>query len=109
MSSFTRICLSVLALNFLGCEASDKRSTHGAPSLEEAIGAFYSANAKYEIIESGELIEFDFVQSCYNKEMVGSFAGVLSPPNLFKATQEGHAIAIRMPIHFCQNLQGVTS
>ncbi len=96
------VCLTLS----LGCDGmgEKQRSLYGAQTLEDAQGAFYHTIAKYEIIETGEIIEFDFVTSCFNRDMVGSFSAVINPPNLFKATRDGGAIGIKLSGTYCSNL-----
>lgn len=102
---YLNVALFGFVLNSYGCtkaEEAPKRSKYGANSLEEAVGVFYRIEAQYTVIETNEPIDFDYVMSCYNRDVPGSFHGILKPITMFKATREGQAIAIAPPQHYCQ-------
>ena len=68
---------------------------------EPETGFYVHIKADFEVIETGEALNFDYVMSCYNREVPGSFAGVLKPKTIFKPTSTGAAIAIFPPEHYC--------
>jgi len=48
------------------------------------------------------LLKFDYVISCYNANVGGSFHRVLKPKIMFKATASGEAMAIFPPERYCE-------
>lgn len=98
----------ILTLGFAvlltACGQSDKNiaATSSKNGSNVPGSVFYRIEASYEIIETGEYIHFDYIMSCYNDEVPGSFKGVLIPRNMFKATSAGGAIAISPPKHYCE-------
>ena len=64
-------------------------------------GFYVHIKADLEVIETGEPLNFDYVISCYNREVPGSFSGILMPKILFKATSTGAAISIVPPERYC--------
>ena len=92
-----------LLLSLAACSrGSDSSARDNADSSLPAQSIFYHIQAAYEVIETGEYIAFDYIMSCFNDEVPGSFKGVLKPRNMFKATSTGAAIAISPPKHYCE-------
>ena len=88
------------------CEKPDaksakQKSLHSQDTRDVYGGVYYRIQADYELIETGEPLNFDFIISCYNREVPGSFNGVLKPTTMFKATSTGAAIAISPPKFYC--------
>lgn len=81
-------------------ESANKRHINGARTLEEADAMFTRIEASYEVIETGEQIDFDYVVSAYNRDIAGSFSGVYTPQVMFKATSNGAVIAIDPPRYY---------
>lgn len=99
------LALTVLALMFAsGCvdgppvSQSDKPKLGGGTVQDATIfnqpGVFYRVEASYEYLPTGEIIAFDYVASCFNREVRGSFAGELLPLAMYKPTSTGGAIGI---------------
>ena len=63
---------------------------------------YYRIQASYEYVETEEIIDFDFVVSCYNRDVPGSFQGVAKPRVIFKALQDGSAISLVPQEHYCE-------
>ena len=82
-------------------DSQKQRKLFDADNLEDAVGFFYRIEASYEVIETGEAIDFDYVVSCYNRDLPGSFHGILWPRTMFKATNTGEAVAIAVPEYYC--------
>lgn len=95
------ILMVVTALLLVGC--GDGRASHGAKSLDKAKANFYRIQASYELIETGEQINFDYEVSAYNRDVVGSYSGVLFPHVMFQKTPSGQAIAIDPPRYYHLN------
>jgi len=81
-----------------GCDLGDnakKQSRHGSlfddAAFETNRGFFIHIKADFEIVKTGELLKFDYVISCYNANVGGSFHRVLKPKIMFKATASGEA------------------
>ena len=91
-----------------GCEVSqdntDKstRSAFDDDKLTTDSGFYIHIKADLEVIKTGETLNFDYVISCYNREVIGSFSGILKPKIMFKATSSGEAVAIVPPEHYCE-------
>lgn len=94
--SLVFMTLSVLLLACCG----DGRASHGAKSLDKAKANFYRIQASYELIETGEQINFDYQVSAYNRDVVGSYSGVLFPHVMFEKSPSGQAIAIDPPRYY---------
>lgn len=100
------LILIFTSVAMVGCRDNDspkKLKSHNARSLDEAKAYFFHIQASYEIISTGELIDFDFIQSCYNRDVVGSFHGIVKPVTMFKATFDGGAIGITPPQRYCSS------
>ena len=85
----------VVAILFFGitvssCGAVDQSQT---PHTNPSPVIYFHIRADYELIETGEPLNFDYVLSC---------RGYPFPSSLFKATSTGAAIAIAQPEEYCQ-------
>ena len=102
------IILTALCLALVGCDISlsadtaETRSVHDDANLTKDNGFYVHIKADFEVIKTGESLNFDYVISCYNREAPGSFHGILKPAIMFKATSTGEAIAIVPPRHYCE-------
>jgi len=94
------ICVVIVGLLLLACGNSS--SPNPNKDSNTVPNVFYRIQASYEVIETEEAIDFDYIVSCYNDEVPGSFKGVLVPRNMFMATSTGQAIAISPPNHYCE-------
>ena len=107
-AKYAFVIFSLFAAVILGaCEKIDTKSVknnslHSQDTRDAYGGVYYRIQADYELIETGEPLNFDFIISCYNREVPGSFNGVLKPTTMFKATSTGAAIAISPPKAYCQ-------
>lgn len=108
---FVKYCLAILmaASVLTACdvggqgETSSKRSSvYDDAKLTTDRGFYVHIKADFEVVKTGEAINFDYVISCYNREVPGSFHGVLKPKIMFKATSTGEAMAIVPPEHYCE-------
>lgn len=108
---YTKYALMIFFLLFAvilsACEKPNTKSVknnsiHSQDTRDAYGGVYYRIQADYELIETGEPLNFDFIISCYNREVPGSFNGILKPRTMFKATSTGAAIAISPPKHYCQ-------
>ena len=63
---------------------------------------FYRIQADYELIETGEPLSFNYVVTCYNADVPGSFSGVMRPSTMFKATSTGSAVSVTHMDHYCE-------
>ncbi len=81
--------------------AENAQSSRSSPNIPDN-GVFYRVQAKYELQETGEPINFDFVVSCYNRDVPGSFHGIQFPEVMFHATSTGAAITIAPEEHYCE-------
>ena len=104
--------LTIFALSFAAVSACDLPLESGKPSkssnvydddkLTQDNGFYVHIKANFEVIKTGEVLDFDYVISCYNREVPGSFHGVLKPKVMFKATSTGEAMAIVPPERYCE-------
>jgi len=99
-------CILLLAL-LSGCGVkqdndSATRSAFDDDNLTTDRGFYVHIKAELEVIKTGENLNFDYVISCYNREVRGSFSGILKPKIMFKATSTGEAVAIVPPEHYCE-------
>ena len=111
MRGFSLVLVVISALLLVGCGNGDSKpvlKTHGAKSLEEADADFYRIQASYEMVDTGEKIEFDYMVSAYNRDVIGSYSGVIFPEVMFKKTSDGGAIAIEAPSHYHLVIWGLT-
>jgi len=77
-------------------------SSHSQDKRDDYGGVYFRIQADYEVIETGEPLNFDFIVSCYNREVPGSFHGILKPTTMFKATSNGAAVAISPLKRYCE-------
>ena len=99
-------CASLL----LGCDRdvqdqappSSRSSVYDDAKLTKDNGFYVHIKAVFEVIKTDEVLDFDYVISCYNREVPGSFHGILKPKIMFKATSSGEAMAIVPPEHYCE-------
>jgi len=106
--------LKLLYVSFLalltGCGGSqdNDKATSGAFDEDKFTtdrGFYIHIKADLEVIKTGENLNFDYVIyviSCYNREVRGSFSGILKPKIMFKAISTGEAVAIVPPEHYCE-------
>jgi len=83
-------------------ESSNPHSAFDDDKLTSDRGFYIHIKADLEVIKTGENLNFDYVISCYNREVRGSFSGILKPKIMFKATSTGEAVAIVPPEHYCE-------
>ena len=98
--------VAVLAL-LMGCGVSQDNDTATRSAFDDDKfttdrGFYIHIKADLEVIKTGENLNFDYVISCYNREVRGSFSGILKPKIMFKATSTGEAVAIVPPEHYCE-------
>jgi len=51
-----------------------KRAAYGAQSLDKASAAFWRIEASYRVKETDEVLNFNYVVSAYNRDVVGSYS-----------------------------------
>lgn len=73
-----------------------EKITEGRPTVA------YRIQADYELIETGEPINFDYMVRCTNIDVPGSFHPVISGETSFKALSTGAAVSIAAPFHYCK-------
>jgi hypothetical protein len=112
MSSVRKICALICLVFFVIIPTSacsnpiargdvENNSIHSQKTRDARNSVYFRIQADYELIETGEALNFDFIVSCYNREVTGSFHGILKPTTMFKATSTGAAVAISPPQHYC--------
>lgn len=98
------LCAAALS----GCNFQDKSesskpySAFDDDKFTSDRGFYIHIKADLEVTKTGENLNFDYVISCYNREVRGSFSGILKPKIMFKATATGEAVAIVPPEHYCE-------
>ena len=113
MYSIRKICALIFLVFFVimpatACSNPTARgdvknnSIHSQETRDAHNSVYFRIQADYELIETGEALNFDFIVSCYNREVTGSFHGILKPTTMFKATSTGAAVAISPPQHYCR-------
>ena len=105
-----KLCKLIAAMIFItcfllaGCDSGDKkRYSWGARNLDQANALFIRIQASYEVIKTGEIVEFDYIMSCYNAEVRGSFRGVEHPSTMYKMTKDRAVLSVTHPNHYCIN------
>lgn len=102
MKWYVSFILIGILLTMTACsESPDNRAINNADSSLPAQSVFYRIQASYEVIETGEAIDFDYTVSCYNQDTPGSFQGIIWPKTIFAATKTGQALAIAVPDYYC--------
>ena len=87
------LCALGLASLLVACDAPDRRNSE---SLRAKMTSFFRVEATYEVVATGELVEFDLVYSCARSPAPGSGgAPPLGPLAVYKATQDGGAIGLK--------------
>jgi len=105
---FDRLASCILLLALLtGCGVKQDNDSATLSAFDEDKfttdrGFYVHIKADLEVIKTGENLNFDYVISCYNREVIGSFSGILKPKIMFKATSTGEAVAIVPPEHYCE-------
>ena len=90
LSSVGVVAIVLFGITVSSCGAVDQSQTsHTKPSPV----IYFHIRADYELIETGEPLNFDYVLSC---------RGYPFPSSLFQATSTGAAIAIAQPEEYCQ-------
>ena len=105
-----KLCKLIAVMIFItcflltGCDSGDKkRYSWGARNLDQANALFIRIQASYEVIKTGEIVEFDYIMSCYNAEVRGSFRGVEHPSTMYKMTKDRAVLSVTHPNHYCIN------
>jgi len=65
-------------------------------------GIFYRMEADFKWLETGEILKFDYVASCYNHDTPGSYSPSLLPSSFFLPTSTGAAVQLKT-IGLCWN------
>ena len=100
--------------DYVGSDVKTSTSTTVTNSLKstneilptERLGAAYRIQMDLELIETDELINFDYMVRCVNIDVPGSFHPIISGQTHFKALTTGAAVAISAPHHYCKRSLG---
>lgn len=108
MRVFPLILMVASALLLVGCgdytmsenRDADGKLYNGAKNIDDAAGVFWRIEASYRVKETGERLDFNYVVSAFNRDVVGSYSGVFFPKVVFKKTKNNAVLAVDAPIYY---------
>ena len=108
MRVFSVVLMVICALLLVGCgndsrrdgRDADGRLFNGAKTIDEAVGVFWRVEASYRVKDTGERLDFNYVVSAFNRDVVGSYSGEFFPKVVFKKTKNNAVLAVDAPIYY---------
>lgn len=108
MRAFSVVLVVMTAFLLVGCgdyttyesRDADGKLYNGAKTIDEAAGVFWRVEASYRVKETGERLDFNYVVSAFNRDVVGSYSGEFFPKVVFKKTKNNAVLAVDAPVYY---------